>query len=119
MTPPEKEGLPVASASTVLDRIVASVDGEGLGAYGVHVALGDDVAEHRWRSDDRVNVYSVSKGVSALARRARTREAARSTRHPRIFPAPIPAIARTRHARSVIDGRRGAVTQISPARKRG
>ena len=67
MTPPEKEGLPVASASTVLDRIVASVDGEGLGAYGVHVALGDDVAEHRWRSDDRVNVYSVSKGVSALA----------------------------------------------------
>ncbi|MFS0792703.1 serine hydrolase domain-containing protein [Microbacterium sp. 1P10AE] len=57
----------MASASTVLDRIVASIDGEGLGAYGVHVALGGDTAEHRWRSDDPVNVYSVSKGVSALA----------------------------------------------------
>jgi len=57
----------VASASTVLERIVTSIDGESLGAYGVHVALGDDVAERRWRSDDRVNIYSVSKGVSALA----------------------------------------------------
>lgn len=57
----------MASASTVLERIVAAIDEESLGAYGIHVLLGDDVAEHRWRSDDRVNIYSVSKGVSALA----------------------------------------------------
>jgi CubicO group peptidase (beta-lactamase class C family) len=51
----------------VLAGFVAGVDGEGLGAYGVHVLVGDDEAEHRWRSDDRVNLYSVSKGVCALA----------------------------------------------------
>lgn len=44
-----------------------AVDGEGLNAYGVHVAVGEQEAQHRWRSDDRVNLYSVSKGVSALA----------------------------------------------------
>jgi len=57
----------MASAASVLDRIVAAVDQEKLGAYGVHVLLGEEAAQHRWRSDDRVNVYSVSKGVSALA----------------------------------------------------
>ena len=36
-------------------------------SYGVHALVGDDEAGHRWRSDDRVNLYSVSKGVSALA----------------------------------------------------
>jgi CubicO group peptidase (beta-lactamase class C family) len=51
----------------VLARFVAGVDGEELGAYGVHVLVGDDEAEHRWRSDDRENLYSVSKGVCALA----------------------------------------------------
>ncbi|MDL9977925.1 serine hydrolase domain-containing protein [Microbacterium sp. ASV49] len=44
-----------------------AIDAESLGAYGVHVLIGDDEAQQRWRSDDRVNVYSVSKGVSALA----------------------------------------------------
>lgn len=47
--------------------MVDAIDTESLGAYGVHVLLGDAEAQHRWRSDDRVNVYSVSKGVSALA----------------------------------------------------
>jgi len=46
---------------------VSAIDAEKLGAYGVHVLIGDDEAQHRWRSDDRVNIYSVSKGVSALA----------------------------------------------------
>ncbi|MGN6220141.1 MAG: serine hydrolase domain-containing protein [Microbacterium sp.] len=55
------------SASAVLETIVRSVDAEGLGAYGVHVRVGEDEAQHRWRSDDRVNVYSASKGVCALA----------------------------------------------------
>jgi CubicO group peptidase (beta-lactamase class C family) len=55
------------SASAVLETIVRSIDAERLGAYGVHVRVGDDEAQHRWRSDDRVNVYSASKGVCALA----------------------------------------------------
>lgn len=55
------------SASAVLETIVRSVDADGLGAYGVHVRVGEDEAQHRWRSDDRVNVYSASKGVCALA----------------------------------------------------
>lgn len=55
------------TARAVLDRLVRAVDAEHLGAYGVHVLIGDDTAAHRWRSDDRVNVYSASKGVSALA----------------------------------------------------
>ncbi|MDN5755012.1 MAG: beta-lactamase family protein, partial [Micrococcaceae bacterium] len=54
-------------ASVVLDRFVSSVEEERLGAYGVHVLMGEDEAQHRWRSDDRENIYSVSKGVCALA----------------------------------------------------
>lgn len=57
----------MTSAQRVLDRFVRAVDDGGLGAYGAHVLVGDEVAEHRWRSDDRENVYSVSKGVCALA----------------------------------------------------
>ncbi|MDI6944462.1 serine hydrolase [Microbacterium barkeri] len=57
----------MTAAQAILDRFVRAVDAEGLGAYGAHVLIGDSTAEHRWRSDDRENVYSVSKGVSALA----------------------------------------------------
>ncbi|SDH73030.1 CubicO group peptidase, beta-lactamase class C family [Leifsonia sp. 98AMF] len=57
----------MTAADQLLDRFVRTVDREGLGAYGAHALVGDDEADHRWRSDDRVNVYSVSKGVSALA----------------------------------------------------
>jgi CubicO group peptidase (beta-lactamase class C family) len=55
------------TATAVLQSIVADIDAEGLGAYGIHVRVGDDEAQHRWRSDDRVNIYSASKGVCALA----------------------------------------------------
>jgi CubicO group peptidase (beta-lactamase class C family) len=55
------------SAASVLDSFVADVDAERLGAYGVHVLVGSEEAQHRWRSDDRENLYSVSKGVCALA----------------------------------------------------
>jgi CubicO group peptidase (beta-lactamase class C family) len=55
------------NAASVLERFVADVDAEQLGAYGVHVLVGSDEAQHRWRSDDRENLYSVSKGVCALA----------------------------------------------------
>lgn len=50
-----------------LERFVSAVDAEGLGVYGVHLRRGEKTAVHRWRSDDRVNLYSVSKGVCALA----------------------------------------------------
>lgn len=54
-------------ATEMLERFVRTVNAEGLGAYGVHVLVGQECAQHRWRSDDRENVYSVSKGVCALA----------------------------------------------------
>ncbi|HVX46447.1 MAG TPA: serine hydrolase [Mycobacteriales bacterium] len=57
----------MTAATEVLGRFIRAVDAEGLGAYGVHVLIGPDAAKHRWRSDDRENVYSVSKGVCALA----------------------------------------------------
>ena len=47
-------------AETVRDRIVRAIDEEQLGAYGLHVLVGHESAQHRWRSDDRVNLYSVS-----------------------------------------------------------
>lgn len=55
------------NAISVAERLVAGIDEEALGAYGVHVLVGEDEAQHRWRSDDRENLYSVSKGVCALA----------------------------------------------------
>ena len=57
----------MSDASEVLARYVVAVDAERLGAYGVHVLVGDAEAQHRWRGDDRENLYSVSKGVCALA----------------------------------------------------
>lgn len=50
-----------------LAAYIGAVDAERLGAYGVHVQHGEQELEHRWRSDDRVDLYSVSKGVAALA----------------------------------------------------
>jgi CubicO group peptidase (beta-lactamase class C family) len=75
-------------AEVALARIVDGVDAEHLGAYGVHVRIGDDEAEHRWRSDDRVNVYSVSKGVCALAVGVATDEGLLTleTRVPELLP---------------------------------
>jgi CubicO group peptidase (beta-lactamase class C family) len=55
------------TAAAALSRFVAAVDSEKLGAYGVHFLIDDAEAQHRWRSDDRENVYSVSKGICALA----------------------------------------------------
>ncbi|MDQ0648613.1 CubicO group peptidase (beta-lactamase class C family) [Microbacterium natoriense] len=57
----------MSAAKRVITHIVEKIAAEELGAYGVHVLVGDDEAEHRWRSDDRENLYSVSKGVSVLA----------------------------------------------------
>ena len=57
----------VSAAASVLDALVASIDAQHLGAYGVHVLVAEEEVHHRWRSDDRENLYSVSKGVCALA----------------------------------------------------
>ncbi|WP_258805941.1 serine hydrolase domain-containing protein [Pseudarthrobacter sp. NS4] len=54
-------------ALPVLERFVTAVDEEKLGAYGVHVLISEESAQHRWRSDDRENIYSAAKGVCALA----------------------------------------------------
>lgn len=54
-------------ASSVLDQFITSVDEEGLGVYGVHVLVDDQEAQQRWRSNDRENIYSASKGVCSLA----------------------------------------------------
>ncbi|WOF24672.1 serine hydrolase [Microbacterium betulae] len=57
----------MTAARKALDRFVHGVDGEALGAHGVHVLVGDDAAEHRWRADDREDIHSAAKGVCALA----------------------------------------------------
>jgi CubicO group peptidase (beta-lactamase class C family) len=57
----------MSTAADVLARLVEGIDRERLGAYGAVVRIGDDEVAHRWRSDDRENLYSVSKGVCALA----------------------------------------------------
>ena len=59
--------MSVPDVSTMLSSFVGAVDADQLGAYGVHISVGSDEAHHRWRSDDRENIYSVSKGVCALA----------------------------------------------------
>lgn len=57
----------MTTAATALSRFVAEVEREHLGVYGVHIRVGQDEASHRWRSDDRENLYSLSKGVCAIA----------------------------------------------------
>ncbi|GAA4193536.1 serine hydrolase domain-containing protein [Microbacterium oryzae] len=57
----------MTSAQSVLEYVVRGIEQERLGAYGLHVLIRGDTAEHRWRSDERENIYSVSKGVCALA----------------------------------------------------
>ncbi|SOC88692.1 CubicO group peptidase, beta-lactamase class C family [Curtobacterium sp. 314Chir4.1] len=57
----------MSSAQTILDALVRRVDETGFGAHGLHVRVGDDVAEHHWSPDVRRKVHSVAKGVCVLA----------------------------------------------------
>lgn len=57
----------MTTAEAALERFVAAVESEGLGVYGVQIRVDGETATHRWRSDDRENLYSVSKGVCAIA----------------------------------------------------
>ena len=52
----------------VLNQFRQSVENENLGVYGVHVYKKDaGVAEHRFRSDDYLNINSCSKTYTAVA----------------------------------------------------
>lgn len=57
----------MTAARRVLTRFAEAVETERLGVHGCHVLLGEDEAQQRWHDDVPENVYSVSKGVSALA----------------------------------------------------
>lgn len=54
--------------SSILDDFVKADAERGLGSYGIWVErAGEPPLEHRFRSDDRVNLYSVSKTFTSLA----------------------------------------------------
>lgn len=54
-------------AQLVRDRIVRQVETTGFTAHGLHVLIGNDIAEHRWTPDVREDVHSAAKGVCVLA----------------------------------------------------
>ena len=54
-------------AQSVADRIVLEADASGFRAHGLHVLIGDDVAEHRWTADVREDIHSAAKGVCVIA----------------------------------------------------
>lgn len=54
-------------AQFLLDRIVREADATGFTAHGLHVQVDDELAEHHWTPDIRVDVQSVAKGVCAIA----------------------------------------------------
>ncbi|BCY12841.1 serine hydrolase [Actinoplanes sp. L3-i22] len=55
-------------ADDLLADFVRADQEQGLGSYGIHVYRADaDPLTHRFRSDDRVNLYSVSKTFTAVA----------------------------------------------------
>lgn len=52
----------------ILDPFIQAVRDSELGAYGVVLTrTGHDPVEHRFRSDDRVNLYSVAKTFTSVA----------------------------------------------------
>jgi CubicO group peptidase (beta-lactamase class C family) len=57
----------MSTAQRVLSWFAEAAEREDLGVHGVDVLLGDDQAQRRWHDDVRENVFSVSKGVSAVA----------------------------------------------------
>jgi CubicO group peptidase (beta-lactamase class C family) len=54
-------------ARAAADSIREAADAMGFGAHGLHVLIGDDVAEHRWTPDEREDIHSAAKGVCVLA----------------------------------------------------
>lgn len=62
-----QNGPVTRAAQTVRDRLVEYVESSGFGAHGLHVRIGDEVAEHRWGPDVREDIHSAAKGVCVLA----------------------------------------------------
>ncbi|MFB7893968.1 serine hydrolase domain-containing protein [Microbacterium sp. NPDC056044] len=54
-------------AQSIAESIVLEADASGFRAHGLHVLVGDDVAEHRWTADVREDIHSAAKGVCVLA----------------------------------------------------
>ncbi|MDF2045328.1 MAG: hypothetical protein K0S70_737 [Microbacterium sp.] len=54
-------------AEALRDELVRRIDETAFAAHGLHVRVGDDVAEHRWTPDVREEIHSVAKAVSVLA----------------------------------------------------
>ncbi|MCI1017808.1 serine hydrolase [Microbacterium sp. C5A9] len=54
-------------AAEVRDLIVQRTEETGFGAHGLHVLIGDEIAEHRWAPDDREEIHSVAKALCVLA----------------------------------------------------
>jgi len=57
----------VNRAQLIRDRIVRQVEDTDFTAHGLHVLVGDEIAEHRWTPDIREDVHSAAKGVCVLA----------------------------------------------------
>lgn len=55
------------STEGLRDVLAERIEATGFGAHGLHVRIGDDVAEHRWTPDVREEIHSVAKAVSVLA----------------------------------------------------
>ncbi|GMA28691.1 serine hydrolase domain-containing protein [Arenivirga flava] len=54
-------------AADLRDRLVQQIESQGFGAHGVHVLVGEQSAEHHWRTPERRDIHSVAKGVCVLA----------------------------------------------------
>ncbi|MFF2369104.1 serine hydrolase domain-containing protein [Agromyces sp. NPDC058110] len=54
-------------AREIRDLIVHQVESTGFGAHGLHVRIGEHIAEHRWAPDVRTDIQSVAKGLCVLA----------------------------------------------------
>lgn len=57
----------MSTAEQLRDDIVRQIETTKFGAHGLHVRLGDDEADHRWKPDVREEIHSVSKGICVLA----------------------------------------------------
>jgi len=57
----------VQMQQTILNEFRLRVQEQNLNLYGIVIKQNGERLEHRWRSNDKVNVYSASKSVTALA----------------------------------------------------
>lgn len=57
----------VTSAQDMCDLIVHQADATDFTAHGLHVRIGDGIAQYRWTPDIRENIHSVAKGICAIA----------------------------------------------------